>query len=113
MKGVQELLLCGFPHLKKKREAGEILYDLTITENHAADIHKAYLVLARPVNDLSLQVLPNFREGDAIVLYQRNQDTDNVTNKMVFKREYRANHRPGYPYPSSCFATKYFCASSG
>lgn len=71
--------------LEEKREAGEILYDLTITENHAADIHKAYLVLARPVNDLSLQVLPNFREGDAIVLYQRNQDTDNVTNKMVFK----------------------------
>ena len=71
--------------LEEKREAGEILYDLTITENHAADIHKAYLVLARPVNDLSLQVLPNFREGDTIVLYQRNQDTDNVTNKMVFK----------------------------
>ena len=70
--------------LEEKREAGEILYDLTITENHATDIHKAYLVLARPVNDLSLQVLPNFREGDAIVLYQRNQDTDNVTNKMVF-----------------------------
>ena len=69
--------------LEEKREAGEILYDLTITENHAADIHKAYLVLARPVNDLS--VLPNFREGDTIVLYQRNQDTDNVTNKMVFK----------------------------
>ena len=71
--------------LEEKREAGEILYDLTITENHAADIHKAYLVLARPVNDLSLQVLPNFREGDTIVLYQRNQDTGNVTNKMVFK----------------------------
>lgn len=71
--------------LEEKREAGEILYDLTITENHAADIHKAYLVLARPVNDSSLQVLPNFREGDTIVLYQRNQDTDNVTNKMVFK----------------------------
>ncbi|WP_288532151.1 AAA domain-containing protein [uncultured Bacteroides sp.] len=69
--------------LEEKREAGEILYDLTITENHAADIHKAYLVLARPVNDLS--VLPNFREGDTIVIYQRNQDTDNVTNKMVFK----------------------------
>lgn len=71
--------------LEEKREAGEILYDLTITENHAADIHKAYLVLARPVNDSPLQVLPNFREGDTIVLYQRNQDTDNVTNKMVFK----------------------------
>lgn len=71
--------------LEEKREAGEILYDLTIKENHAADIHKAYLILARPDNDPSLQVLPNFRDGDAIVLYQRNLDTDNVTNKMVFK----------------------------
>lgn len=88
--------------LEEKCEAGEILYDLTILENHAADIHKAYLVLARADNNSSLsggcdacrdessfalssQTLPNFREGDSIVLYQRNNDTDNVTNKMVFK----------------------------
>lgn len=69
--------------IEEKCEAGEIMYDLTIKENHAADLHKAYLVLAR-ANDDS-QVLPNFREGDAIVLYQRNADADNVTNKMVFK----------------------------
>ena len=31
------------------------------------------------------RVLPNFRQGDAVVLYERNTDTDNVTNKMVFK----------------------------
>ena len=30
-------------------------------------------------------VLPNFRQGDAIILYERNSETDNVTNKMVFK----------------------------
>ena len=29
--------------------------------------------------------LPNFRNGDVVVLYERNKDTDNVTNKMVFK----------------------------
>lgn len=29
--------------------------------------------------------LPNFRQGDAIILYERNCDADNVTNKMVFK----------------------------
>ena len=69
--------------VEEKCEAGEIMYDLTIKENHAADLHKAYLVLAR-ANDDS-QTLPNFREGDAVVLYQRNADTDNVTNKMVFK----------------------------
>ncbi len=87
--------------LEEKCEAGEILHDLTIKENHAADRHKAYLVLARADSSISLQpsafsesgtnvprlsqALPNFREGDAIVLYQRDKDTDNVTNKMVFK----------------------------
>ncbi|WP_291530045.1 DEAD/DEAH box helicase [Bacteroides sp. UBA939] len=113
--------------LAEKCEAGEILHDLTIRENHAADARKAYLVLARrgdcsskydcsSKHDCSsghnsssqcdcssryihssehdntcqcepepLQTLPNFREGDAIVLYERNNDTDNVTNKMVFK----------------------------
>lgn len=76
--------------IEEKCEAGEILYDLTIKENHAADVHKAYLVLARAkqwhtTGNNNSQTLPNFREGDAIVLYQRNNDTDNVTNKMVFK----------------------------
>lgn len=70
--------------LEEKCEAGEILYDLTITENHAADLHKAYLVLAR-ANQRSAQTLPNFREGDSIVLYQRNNDADNVTNKWYSK----------------------------
>lgn len=73
--------------LEEKCEAGEILYDLTIRENHAADAHKAYLVLKRADNPsgTALQSLPNFREGDAIILYERNNDTDNVSNKMVFK----------------------------
>lgn len=75
--------------IEEKCEAGEILYDLKIKENHAADIHKAYLVLARDEQQLETngrpQSLPNFREGDAIVLYQHNTDTDNVTNKMLFK----------------------------
>lgn len=29
--------------------------------------------------------LPNFRTGDVVVLYERNNDLDNATNKMVFK----------------------------
>lgn len=76
--------------LEEKCENGEILYDLVIRENHAADAHKPYLLLA-PETNLSSPppcrggALPNFRQGDAIVLYRRNADTDNVTNKMVFK----------------------------
>ena len=82
--------------LAEKCEAGEIIYNLRIRENHAADEHKAYLLLVRSdfeekelpdtvsVNDIQ-NVLPNFRQGDAIILYERNCGTDNVTNKMVFK----------------------------
>ena len=82
--------------LDEKCEAGEIIYNLRIRENHAADAHKAYLLLVRSdfeekelpetVADNDIQnVLPNFRQGDAIILYERNCGTDNVTNKMVFK----------------------------
>ena len=82
--------------LAEKCEAGEIIYNLRIRENHAADEHKAYLLLVRSdfeekelpetVADNDIQnVLPNFRQCDAIILYERNCGTDNVTNKMVFK----------------------------
>lgn len=109
--------------LAEKCEAGEIIYDLRIKENHAADEHKAHLLLVRseecesPLESLKAlpkispeispketskapsqqspqeenidngiqNVLPNFRQGDAIILYERNSETDNVTNKMVFK----------------------------
>lgn len=75
--------------LAEKCEAGEILYDLTVQENHAADAQKPYLSFRteRRTSSSSGQetVPPNFRQGDAVVLYERNTDADNVTNKMVFK----------------------------
>lgn len=88
--------------LAEKCEAGEIIYDLRIKENHAANEHKAHLLLVRSslegvstplfqeggVSEIrggGYDVLPNFRQGDAIILYERNSETDNVTNKMVFK----------------------------
>lgn len=73
--------------LAEKSESGEILYDLRIKENHAADEHKAHLIMAQTPHEETLgeTALPNFRQGDAIVLYERNAETDNVTNKMVFK----------------------------
>ena len=69
--------------LDEKREAGEILYDLQIIENKASQVHKAYILLSIPQYDEMF--LPNFRTGDVVVLYERNHDSDNVTNKMVFK----------------------------
>jgi superfamily I DNA and/or RNA helicase len=74
--------------LEEKRESGEILYDLKIRDNHASDEHKAYVVLekkAPAVSPEELETLPNFRPGDAVVLYQRNSPSDNVTNQMIFK----------------------------
>ncbi|WP_373846462.1 AAA domain-containing protein [Bacteroides heparinolyticus] len=90
--------------LAEKCEAGEILYDLQIRENRAAAVRKPYLLLALPApvcesssadatgtgwgvssSSLSAPVLPNFRQGDAVVLYERNTDADNATDKMVFK----------------------------
>lgn len=69
--------------LDEKREAGEILYDLRIIENKASLPHKPTITLKIPTYDESF--LPNFRLGDVVVLYERNQSTDNVTNKLVIK----------------------------
>ena len=77
--------------LDEKCEAGEIIYDLTIQDNHAADIHKPYLQLARRGG--GEEALANFRAGDAVVLYERNSEQDNVTNKND-------------PPPPACFATE-------
>lgn len=73
--------------LEEKQEAGEIFFDLRIKENHAADEHKACLTLIPPPYGVGGwgERLSNFRQGDAIVLYERNRPADNVTNKMVFK----------------------------
>ena len=69
--------------LDEKRDAGEILYDLPIVENHASQAHKAFIILSIPQYEETF--LPNFRNGDVVVLYERNNGMDNVTNKMVFK----------------------------
>ena len=69
--------------LDEKRESGEILYDLQMTDNKASQQNKPYLTFAIPAYED--EFLPNFREGDVVVVYERNQAADNVTNKLVFK----------------------------
>ncbi len=69
--------------LDEKCEGGEILFDLRITENQAAASHP-FLQFEIPAVT-SEEMLPNFRAGDAVLLYERNTDSDNVTNKLVFK----------------------------
>ena len=68
--------------LEEKEEAGEIVYDLQLVENQSASEQKPFVVLKREVAS-SMQ--PNFRAGDAVVLYKRNLPTDNVTCQQIFK----------------------------
>ena len=68
--------------LDEKREAGEILYDLRIIDNQASLPHKANITLQIPAYDEPF--LSNFRLGDVVVLYQRNEAGNNVTNQLVF-----------------------------
>ncbi len=70
----------------EKVDRGEILYDLKILSNHAAEARKAFVELARPQKEKKEpESLPNFRLGDAVVLYERNNAKDNATNQRVFK----------------------------
>ena len=72
------------------RIGGEVIYDLRIKEitpptNINPPVAGTAGELQRTVAHDAQHTYPNFRQGDAIVLYERNADTDNVTNKMVFK----------------------------
>ncbi len=67
---------------EEKISAGELLYDLKIVQN-AASSDQHYIVFSIPAYDLTY--LPNFRVGDAIVLYERNSENDMVNNKQIFK----------------------------
>jgi len=78
-KGISSLWLSS---LKEKLEAGEILIDLSVLENHSNSITPR-ISLSIPTHDQDF--LPNFRQGDIIILYQRNSPKDNVTNRQVFK----------------------------
>ncbi len=66
----------------EKLAAGELLYDLKIEDNQASS-EEHFVTFAIPVYEELY--LPNFRTGDAVVLYERNKDGDNVNNRQVFK----------------------------
>lgn len=72
--------------LAEKQEAGEILVDLRLLENNAACEQRPTVTLQTDTPPTDGEgALPNFRQGDAVVLYERNSETDNVTNRMVLK----------------------------
>lgn len=77
--GISSLWLSS---LEEKNESGEILTDLIIVGNNAnTDKPTIKLKIPKYENDF----LPNFRQGDIVILYERNKPEDNVNNKQIFK----------------------------
>jgi hypothetical protein len=68
--------------VEDKLIAGELLYDLKITGNRAAEKDHTIRLEIPVYKNL---YLPNFRPGDAVVLYERNSAADTVNNRQVFK----------------------------
>ncbi len=66
----------------EKIAAGELLYDLKMTDNQA-DTDEHFVSFSIP--EYENFYLPNFRVGDAVVLYEKKSEEDNVNNKQVLK----------------------------
>ncbi|WP_243345526.1 DEAD/DEAH box helicase [Parabacteroides sp. FAFU027] len=68
--------------LQEKIESGEILHDLTLEKSEIRnDIHRLRLSIPAYEGDF----LPNFRAGDIVLIYERNNAQDNVCNRQVIK----------------------------
>ena len=65
-----------------KLMAGELLYDLRIVDNQSASETHTIRLQVPEYKDL---YLPNFRQGDAVVLYECASQTDSLNNRQVFK----------------------------
>jgi ABC-type cobalamin/Fe3+-siderophores transport system ATPase subunit len=80
--GVKKASVLWNAPIEDKLMAGEILYDLMIADNQAASKAHTIRLTIPEYKDL---YLPNFRPGDAVVLYERNYTSDTVNNRQVFK----------------------------
>jgi len=68
--------------LTTKQNGGNILTDLHIRQFEGNDGIE-HIVLNVPFYDESF--LPNFRKGDIVLFYERNNETEDVTNRQVFR----------------------------
>ncbi|MGL5318119.1 MAG: DEAD/DEAH box helicase [Bacteroidales bacterium] len=67
---------------EEKVDAGEILYDLILEESVIEEnVHSVRFRIPKYEEDL----LPNFRVGDVVILYTRNYEFANVTNRQILK----------------------------
>ncbi|HUH75067.1 MAG TPA: AAA domain-containing protein [Chitinophagales bacterium] len=68
--------------INEKLESGNILYQLSILENFSDQTSPTIKLKIPTYNEY---FLPNFRLGDIVILYEKNQDSDNVTNQHIFR----------------------------
>lgn len=68
--------------LNEKKETGSIITDMKLAENNIAADSKPYAIFRF---DTATNPAINFRTGDQILVYERNDDGDCVSNKMIFK----------------------------
>ncbi len=68
--------------LDEKMDSGEIIKDIKIKSSEISD-SSHFITFAMPQVDLL--TLPNFRQGDGVMLYMRNDGGSVVTNNQVFK----------------------------
>ena len=68
--------------LEEKKQADAIFYDLKMISNRASEEDHT-VTLAIP--DYEGGYLPNFRKGDVVVLYERKNENDRISNRQVFK----------------------------
>ncbi|MDR1782962.1 MAG: AAA family ATPase [Dysgonamonadaceae bacterium] len=78
-RGISSLWLSS---LDEKLESGEIMTDLTIIENRSGC---SDCCVSLEIPKYEQFFLPNFRQGDIVILYERNSEKDNVTNRQIFK----------------------------
>lgn len=72
---------CWRESLEEKKESGNIIFDLHPREI-AIDAAEPYVVFDRTPND---EYTASFRVGDIVVIYERRNDTDLATNKLVLR----------------------------
>ncbi len=72
---------CWRESLEEKKESGNIIFDLRPREI-VIDAADPYVVFNRTPND---EYTASFRTGDIVVIYERQNDTDLATNKLVLR----------------------------
>lgn len=85
-RGFAQAWLCDTDN---KRLHGNIITDLRLTPRRDAQGRLTHVVATLPADDTSQ---PNFREGDSVILYERNTEADLMTNRQSLRCQVEELH---------------------